>query len=73
MTLINSYANVDRATIQGIEGDFHYDFDDHYGIRAAYTYMDGRDDETHERFRGCSSHGANGKFPTTDGKKAPYS
>lgn len=71
MTLINSYANVDRATIQGIEGDFHYDFDDHYGIRAAYTYMDGRDDETHEPLSGMARATGLMEVSYTDGKKAP--
>lgn len=72
MTLINSYANVDRATIQGIEGDFHYDFDDHYGIRAAYTYMDGRDDETHEPLSGMARATGLMEVSYTDGKKAPF-
>lgn len=72
MTLINSYANVDRATIQGIEGDFHYDFDDHYGIRAAYTYMDGRDDETHEPLSGMARATGLMEVFYTDGKKAPF-
>ena len=71
MTLINSYANVDRATIQGIEGDFHYDFDDHYGIRAAYTYMDGRDDETHEPLSGMARATGLMEVSYTDGKKDP--
>lgn len=72
MTLINSYANVDRATIQGIEGDFHYDFDDHYGIRAAYTYMDGRDDETHEPLSGMARATGLMEVSYTDGRKAPF-
>lgn len=72
MTLINSYANIDRATIQGIEGDFHYDFDDHYGIRAAYTYMDGRDDETHEPLSGMARATGLMEVSYTDGKKAPF-
>lgn len=71
MMLINSYANVDRAAIQGIESDFHYDFDDHYGIRAAYTYMDGRDDKTHEPLSGMARATGLVEVSYTDGAKEP--
>ena len=51
-----TYENVDKATVQGLEMEAKQKLGKFFTLRGTYTYLDARDDSTHELLTGRSRH-----------------
>lgn len=72
MTILNTYRNVDKATLQGVEAESRYKFDKHWNARANYTYLDARDGNTNARLTGRALNTGTVELSWTDAKKDPW-
>lgn len=71
MIIRTEYENIDKAKLNGIEGQYIYDFDKHWSAKTTYTYLEATDESDGSRLDGRAKHNGTIELTYTNAKENP--
>lgn len=66
------YVNINKAVMDGVEGEYGYRFDKHWDVKLNFTYLDAKDGNTNARLTGHTRMNGLVELNWTDAKPNPW-
>ena len=66
------YVNINKAVMDGVEGEYGYRFDKHWDVKLNFTYLDAKDGNTNARLTGHARMNGLVELNWTDAKPNPW-
>ncbi|WP_293729033.1 TonB-dependent siderophore receptor [uncultured Phascolarctobacterium sp.] len=71
MIIESQYENIEEAQIKGVEAEAGYHFDDKWGVKVTYNYLDAQNKTTNMRLNNRARQSGTVQLTYTDGKELP--